>query len=49
LLLIEVLRLHLANAPATERGWLAGLRDPLTGRNGVLADLSSAPHYLLPL
>jgi AraC-like DNA-binding protein len=29
LLLIEVLRLHLANAPASERGWLAGLRDPL--------------------
>jgi AraC-like DNA-binding protein len=29
LLLIEVLRLHLANTPASERGWLAGLRDPL--------------------
>ena len=29
LLLIEVLRLHLANAPASERGWLAGLRDPV--------------------
>jgi len=29
LLLIEVLRLHLANAPASERGWLAALRDPL--------------------
>jgi AraC-like DNA-binding protein len=29
LLLIEVLRLHLANAPASQRGWLAALRDPL--------------------
>jgi AraC-like DNA-binding protein len=29
LLLIEVLRLHLANAPASERGWLAAVRDPL--------------------
>ncbi|UVJ41574.1 AraC family transcriptional regulator [Arthrobacter sp. CJ23] len=29
LLLVEVLRAHLANAPASERGWLAGLRDPL--------------------
>jgi AraC-like DNA-binding protein len=29
LLLIEVLRLHLANAPASEQGWFAGLRDPL--------------------
>jgi AraC-like DNA-binding protein len=29
LLLIEVLRLHLANAPASERGWFAALRDPL--------------------
>jgi AraC-like DNA-binding protein len=29
LLLIEVLRLHLATAPASERGWLAGVRDPL--------------------
>jgi len=29
MLLVEVLRLHLANAPASERGWLAALRDPL--------------------
>jgi AraC-like DNA-binding protein len=29
LLLIEVLRLQLANAPASERGWLAALRDPV--------------------
>jgi hypothetical protein len=29
LLLIEILRLQLANAPASERGWFAALRDPL--------------------
>jgi AraC-like DNA-binding protein len=29
LLLVEVLRTYLASAPASERGWLAGLRDPL--------------------
>ncbi len=29
LLLIEVLRLHLATAPAVQRGWLAALRDPV--------------------
>ena len=29
LLLIEVLRQHLANAPASQRGWLAALRDPV--------------------
>jgi AraC-like DNA-binding protein len=29
LLLIEVLRLHLATAPATDRGWVAALRDPV--------------------
>jgi AraC-like DNA-binding protein len=38
LLLIDALRLHLANAPATERGWLAGLRDP------VLAPAMKAIH-----
>src|SRR5438093_7530259 len=38
LLLIEVLRLQLANTPASERGWLAGLRDPL------LAPAMSAIH-----
>src|SRR5919199_4794715 len=32
LLLIEVLRLHLASAPASERGWLAALRDPVLAR-----------------
>jgi AraC-like DNA-binding protein len=29
LLLSEVLRLHLATAPATDRGWLAALADPV--------------------
>ena len=29
MLLIEVLRLHLSNAPASEHGWLAALRDPV--------------------
>ena len=29
LVLIEVLRTHLASAPAAERGWLAALRDPV--------------------
>jgi AraC-like DNA-binding protein len=28
LLLVEVLRLHLANAPASGQGWLAAVRDP---------------------
>jgi AraC-like DNA-binding protein len=38
LLLVEVLRLHLANAPASERGWLAALHDP------VLAPVMKAIH-----
>jgi AraC-like DNA-binding protein len=29
LLLIEVVRIHLATAPATDRGWMAALRDPV--------------------
>lgn len=29
LVLIEVLRLHLANAPAADRGWIAAIRDPV--------------------
>ena len=29
LVLIEVLRLHLATAPAADHGWLAALRDPV--------------------
>ena len=29
LLFIEILRLHLASAPATDRGWIGALRDPV--------------------
>ena len=32
LLFIEVVRRHLATLPAEQRGWLAGLRDPVVGR-----------------
>ncbi len=38
LLLVEVLRLHLASAPAVDRGWAAALRDP------VLAPALAAAH-----
>lgn len=41
LLLIEVLRLHLSTAPASERGWLAALRDPVLAP--ALAQLHGAP------
>jgi AraC-like DNA-binding protein len=51
LLLREVLKLHLASAPARETGWLAGLHDPVVapalaaihaepGRKWTLADLA---------
>jgi AraC-like DNA-binding protein len=32
LLFVEVVRRHLATLPAEQRGWLAGLRDPIVGR-----------------
>lgn len=41
LLVIEVLRIHLADAPATAHGWLAALRDPVIGP--ALAELHAAP------
>lgn len=41
LLLIEVLRLHLATAPAIDHGWLAALQDPVL--NPALAALHAAP------
>jgi len=41
MLLIEVLRLHLANAPASETGWFAGLRDPVIAP--AMKALHSAP------
>ncbi len=42
LLLIEVLRLHLADAPVAEHGWIAALRDSVLGP--AMAQLHSAPH-----
>ena len=41
LVLIEVLRVHLASAPAADRGWLAALRDPVLAP--ALARLHTAP------
>ena len=41
LLLVEVLRLHLATAPAADRGWIAALRDPVLAP--ALAQLHAAP------
>jgi AraC-like DNA-binding protein len=41
LLLIEVLRVHLADAPATDHGWVAALRDPVLAP--AMAALHAAP------
>jgi AraC-like DNA-binding protein len=41
LVLIEVLRMHLASAPATDRGWIAALHDPVLAP--ALARLHAAP------
>jgi AraC-like DNA-binding protein len=41
LLLVEILRLHLASAPAAERGWIAALRDPVLAPS--LAQLHGTP------
>ncbi len=41
LLLVEVLRLHLASAPAPDRGWLAALNDPVL--RPAMSLLHSAP------
>ena len=41
LVLIEVLRIHLASAPATDRGWIAALHDPVLAP--ALARLHAAP------
>lgn len=43
MLLVEVLRLHLASAPAIERGWVAALRDPVLAP--ALAELHRAPGH----
>lgn len=53
LVLAEVLRIHLASAPAVDHGWLAALRDPVVGpavarlhaepaRRWTVADLAAA-------
>jgi AraC-like DNA-binding protein len=41
LMFVEVVRRHLATLPAEQRGWLAGLRDPMVGR--ALARLHERP------
>jgi AraC-like DNA-binding protein len=41
MLLVEVLRQHLATAPAVDHGWLAALRDPVL--NAALSALHAAP------
>jgi AraC-like DNA-binding protein len=41
LLLIEVLRVHLASAPAIDHGWIAALRDPVLAP--ALAQLHGSP------
>jgi AraC-like DNA-binding protein len=42
-LLVEVLRLHLATAPAAEHGWLAALSDPIVGP--AMALVHRSPEY----
>jgi len=41
LLFVEAIRRHVASLPEAERGWLAGLRDPIVGR--ALAELHRSP------
>jgi len=43
LVLIEVLRAHLASAPAADRGWLAALRDPVLAP--ALSLLHTSPEH----
>jgi AraC-like DNA-binding protein len=43
LLLIEVLRIHLATAPAVDEGWMAALRDPVLAP--ALALLHQSPEH----
>jgi len=43
LLFVEVVRRHLATLPVAQRGWLAGLRDPVVGR--ALALLHERPAH----
>jgi AraC-like DNA-binding protein len=41
LLLVEILRVYLANAPAAQRGWLAALHDPVLA--GAMAAIHRTP------
>jgi AraC-like DNA-binding protein len=41
LLLVEMLKLHLASAPATDRGWVRAIRDPVLGP--VLSAIHETP------
>ncbi|WP_344420616.1 AraC family transcriptional regulator [Pseudonocardia ailaonensis] len=43
MLLVEILRLHLASAPAVEQGWVAALRDPVIAP--AMALLHGAPAH----
>lgn len=43
LLMVEVLRLHLAGAPAVDHGWVAALRDPVLAP--ALAEIHAAPEH----
>jgi AraC-like DNA-binding protein len=45
LLLTEVLRIHLATAPAADRGWLAALHDPVLGPALALLHAEPARHW----
>jgi transcriptional regulator GlxA family with amidase domain len=47
LMFIEVVRRHLAALPVEQRGWLAGLRDPVVGRAlGLLHERPAHPWTL---
>ncbi len=48
LVLIEVLRLHLAESPATTRGWLAALRDPVLAPALALLHADPARKWTVP-
>jgi AraC-like DNA-binding protein len=45
LLLIEVLRVHLATAPAVDHGWIAALRDPVLAPALALVHNEPARHW----
>jgi AraC-like DNA-binding protein len=48
LLLIEVLRLHLASAPAVDHGWVAALRDPVLAPALALLHQSPERKWTVP-